>query len=153
MIIFALLVVCLLAGEINVDTSSGLFADSFGRVRVFHGVNAIFKTFPFYPDTEGYDSNNSLSDIDLYNLRSFGMNVIRLNVPWEGVEPQRGEYNYTYLEVLQSIVRRCKEFGIQVIFDCHQDLFSKKLCGEGFPDWVVQRKSFPAPLPIKMRFD
>lgn len=94
------------------DTNTGLFVDSLGRVRVHHGVNAVYKTHPFHPQTTGFDSNSSLSDIDLYTLKSLGMNVIRLHVAWEGVEPKKGEYNYTYLEVLQSIVRACKNYNI-----------------------------------------
>ena len=64
---------------------------------IFHGVNTVYKTFPFYPDTENYNSNYSLTDLDLQNLRNWGFNHIRLHIAWEGVEPVRGEYNYTYI--------------------------------------------------------
>ena len=54
-------------------------------------VNVIYKTPPFYPPIlEGFDSNDSLSEIDLENLISWGMNFIRLYVSWEGVEPIKG---------------------------------------------------------------
>jgi endoglycosylceramidase len=43
--------------------------------------------------------------------------------------------------------------NISVLLDSHQDLFSKKFCGEGFPDWTVNRTTFPWPLPVKIRFD
>lgn len=72
---------------------------------------------------------------------------------WEGVEPKRGDYNYTYINVLKKIVKNCNEFGIKVILDSHQDLFSRKFCGEGFPDWVVARTDFPHPLRVNMSFD
>ena len=48
------------------------------------------------------------------------MNVIRLGVLWVGVEPVRGEYNETYLEVIKSIVDKCKSHGIYVLLDSHQ---------------------------------
>lgn len=48
----------------------------------------------------------------------------------------------------------CNQYNISVLLDSHQDLFSKKFCGEGFPDWAVQNnKSFPFPLPFKLRRD
>lgn len=51
----------------------------------------MYKLAPFYPPiTDTFDSNDSLSDFDLDNLVSWGMNFIRLHVAWEGVEPLRG---------------------------------------------------------------
>lgn len=74
--------------------------DESGRNLVFHGVNAVYKVFPFYPIYSHFHSNNSLSDLDFKNLKSWGMNFIRFYVAWEGVEPQRGNYNFTYLKEL-----------------------------------------------------
>lgn len=76
--------------SISVDTQNTLFMDQYGRYTVFHGVNAIMKSFPFYPILDHFDANSSLTDIDLYNLKGWGFNMIRLHVAWEGVEPKRG---------------------------------------------------------------
>jgi endoglycosylceramidase len=82
------------------------------------------------------------------------MNVIRLHVAWEGVEPAKGQYNYTYIKKLRDIAEMASKYDITVLLDAHQDLFSKKFCGEGFPDWAVKHaKTFPAPLPVKLRRD
>lgn len=82
------------------------------------------------------------------------MNIIRLHVAWEGVEPVRGKYNFTYIKKLKEIVQAAGKFNITVLLDAHQDLFSKKFCGEGFPDWAIRHsKTFPRPLPIKLRRD
>jgi endoglycosylceramidase len=70
---------------ISVDPNTTLFLDQYGRYAVFHGVNAVQKLFPFYPKLDHFDSNYSLSDVDLVNLRGWGFNVIRLHVAWEGV--------------------------------------------------------------------
>lgn len=77
-----------------------MFIDQFNRTTIFHGVNAVYKVFPFYPDTEVYSSNYSLTDFDLQNLHNWGFNHIRLHVAWEGVEPNKGEYNYSYVSKL-----------------------------------------------------
>ena len=48
--------------------------------------------------------------------------------------------------------------------DAHQDLFSRRFCGEGFPDWLFTTNNiktdgyysilnFPAPLNVSLRFD
>lgn len=67
---------------ISVDPDSTLFLDQYGRYMVFHGVNAVQKLFPFYPKLDHFDSNYSLADVDLQNLRGWGFNVIRLHVAW-----------------------------------------------------------------------
>lgn len=52
--------------NISVDPDTTLFLDEYGRYRVFHGVNAVQKLFPFYPKyLDHFDSNYSLSDVDL----------------------------------------------------------------------------------------
>lgn len=87
--------------SIHVDTNNTLFVDQYGRYAVFHGVNCVQKLFPFYPQLEHFNANSSLTDVDLENLRGWGFNVIRLHVAWEGVEPTKGNYNYTYISKLK----------------------------------------------------
>ena len=36
---------------LRVDPESSLFIDHYNRTTIFHGVNAVYKVFPFYPDT------------------------------------------------------------------------------------------------------
>lgn len=68
--------------SIKVDPENSLFVDQYNRYRIYHGVNVVFKTSPFYPDTEHFSTNFSLTDTDLYNLKNWGMNVIRLHIAW-----------------------------------------------------------------------
>ena len=86
-IILLLLVsgVVVLSGAVRVDSNNSLFVDQFGRYRIYHGVNAVYKTFPFHPNLVEFSSNYSLTDHDLYNLKHWGMNVIRLHAAWEGL--------------------------------------------------------------------
>ena len=71
-------------GSIKVNIESKQFVDEKKRSKIFHGVNAVYKVPPYYPQTEGFDVNNSLSEIDSKNLRSWGFNVVRLGVMWPG---------------------------------------------------------------------
>lgn len=100
------------------------------------GINAVYKIFPWTPLTSGFDAFNSLSDIDAKNLRGWGFNIVRLGVMWPGVEPTQGSYNSTYLDEMEVIVNHLKDQNIYVILDFHQDLFHRKFCGEGVPDYV-----------------
>lgn len=156
MILIITLVISAIAvasGSLVVDLQTLLLKDEFGRNRFFHGVNVVNKIFPFYPDTDAFNTNTSLCEQDLLNLRGWGLNIIRLHVAWEGVQPTRDFINETYILKLREIVRMCAKYNISVLLDSHQDLFSKKFCGEGFPDWTVNRTTFPWPLPYKIRYD
>jgi len=41
---------------------------------------------------------------------------------WPGVEPKRGEYNETYLALMQKIVEDSAKYGIYTLIDMHQDM-------------------------------
>lgn len=122
---------------------------------IFHGVNAVYKIAPWYPATSGFDTTSTLSDIDAANLRKWGFNIVRLGVMWPGVEPgERGVYDQAYLNEIETIVTNLGKNNIQVILDFHQDLWHRKFCGEGVPDYVFNickaaepagTKAFPLP--------
>lgn len=121
--------------DINIDSLNN-FIDNYGRIRIFHGVNAVYKISPWIPITEGFDKDNSLSDIDASIIKSWGMNIIRLGIMWPGVEPVKGYYNTTYLDEIEKIVDIMAKKDIYVLVDFHQDLWHRKFCGEGVPDYV-----------------
>jgi endoglycosylceramidase len=124
------------------------------RSRIFHGVNAVYKIAPWHPTVAGFDSENTLSEIDSANLKKWGFNVVRLGVMWPGVEPTaRGLYNQTYLDQIETIVTNLGKSDIYVILDFHQDIWHRKYCGEGVPDYVFDtcQKAQPAntqPFPL-----
>lgn len=142
--------------KITIDPITRQFVDEYGRVRIFHGVNAVYKIDPWIPEATGFDSNNTLSDIDAGILNSDGFNIVRLGVMWPGLEPGKpGVYSKTYLDRVAVIVELLAERGIYVILDMHQDLWHRKYCGEGVPDWVQAEcakyepagtKPFPQPV-------
>ena len=158
-----LLVLLCVAGVAQVAAAAGLggirvddrvFVDEFGRQRLFHGVNAVFKVAPWHPVLTGFDSNNTLSSDDAKLLQSYGFNSVRLGVMWPGLEPTtEGQYDSSYLDSLETIVDTLAAAGIYTLLDLHQDLFHRKFCGEGVPDWVYSKcakvytgKPFPSPV-------
>ncbi len=64
------------------DTKSQMFIDELGRKRLYHGVNAIYKKYPFIPTYDKFHPNNSLCEEDMNNLKNWGFNFIRFYVPW-----------------------------------------------------------------------
>lgn len=73
-------------------------------------------------------------------VKEWGMNVIRLVLIWEAIEPEPGKYNGEYIDAVEALVSAAGERGIYVILDMHQDMFSRYLnggCGDGAPSWAI----------------
>lgn len=147
--VFLLIVIQVHAvGYFSVDPVSHSFLDEYGRVRIFHGVNAVAKTFPFLPNTQSFDPQMSLCPQDMADLQEWGFNFIRLGTMWPGYEIAQGQYNLTYLKAVETLVNQLGSYGIYSLLDLHQDLLSPKFCGEGVPDYAVVTDSInPFPLP------
>ena len=71
--------------QINIDSANRIFVDASGRQVLFHGVNVVYKVDPYIPSDAEFDSELSLNDEDIANLKKWGMNFVRLGVMWEGV--------------------------------------------------------------------
>jgi endoglycosylceramidase len=142
---------CFAAAEaaFKVDTSTNYIIDEYGRTRIFHGVNAVEKIFPWHPVVDHFDAERSLSAEDARNLRMWGFNIVRLGTMWPGLEATRNSYNMTYLKEIGRIVDLLGKEGIVTLLDLHQDLLSPYWCGEGVPDWaaIAQNLTFQFPKP------
>ncbi|KAJ3431228.1 hypothetical protein M0812_02905 [Anaeramoeba flamelloides] len=134
LILLPTLLTCL----VQIDSKSNHFVDSSGRIVIFRGVNAVYKAFPFHPSRDKFDPKTSLVKEDFELLRSLGFNGVRLGVMWPGVEPKEGQYNGTYLQVMKDLVEEMNEYGIYSLIDFHQDVLSRKFCGEGVPNFYVK---------------
>lgn len=116
---------------------SRMLVDTSGRVRIYHGMNVVYKTVPWYPRSDKFDPQDSLTDYDMDLLSEWGFNVVRLGVMWTGVEIAPGVIDQTYLDEVLSISRRLAKRGIYTLVDLHQDLLSRHFCGEGVPEFYV----------------
>jgi len=93
-------------------------------------------TPPFYPiDPESYAGGcpaNSdrivvppLCRVDLARMASLGFNSLRLALSWSLLEPERGEFNETYIDRVAQVVDWARDLGMYVIIDMHQNAYSR----------------------------
>eukprot|EP01084_Bolivina_argentea_P073851 133991_1 len=123
--------------------------DTYGRECFFHGVNIVYKSDPYLPIYDHFDSNLSYSEQDMQFLNSLGLNVIRLGVMWPGVEPKQNEYNMSYISLAANMIKTgYTKYNITTLVDCHQDVLSEAFCGEGAPVWAMQPRSWNFPEPL-----
>ena len=113
------------------------FKDSFNRITIYRGVNICnySKTSPdFLPWHE---------ESDYVRLKLWGFNLVRFLVFWQAVEPEKSKYDFEYIEKVKKHISILRSLNIDVIIDLHQDLYSHKFTGNGFPDWALPPKEYP----------
>ncbi|KAG0226808.1 hypothetical protein BGW42_003347 [Actinomortierella wolfii] len=136
---------------VRVDRSTYQFIDAQGRSRFFHGTNMVYKKFPWHHNINSFVPGWSIVDKDIQTMKALNINSVRLGVHWAGVEPVRGQYNQTYLDIMKNIVKKLEDNGIYTLVDHHQDVWAAQLCGHGAPlwfvkpDWVQANHQFPVP--------
>jgi len=119
----------------SVTVSGMQFLDASGKPLLLHGINVANKS----PE-EGYVGD--LTPGDFVTIRSWGMNCVRLAIFWDGLEPQPGRFDETYLERIAQRVEWAKAQGLYVLLDMHQDLFSVKF-SDGAPAWATLDEGKP----------
>jgi endoglycosylceramidase len=113
--------------------------DQQGRVIIFRGVNLVNKKSPYTY------LNSGITEEDARIIRAAGMNVVRLGIFWDAIEPIPGQYNDAYLKDISSTITMLKSYGINTLLDMHQDQYSSSCNGVGAPDWatIINLAKFP----------
>jgi len=111
-------------------TDGRWFKDDQGRVVIFRGIN-VGGSVKRDPWQYWY----SAAEWD--HLVEWGMNVVRMLIIWEPIEPEKGRYtNWLFESGTDQNVAWAEERGIHVILDMHQDLYGPACNGDGAPRWA-----------------
>ncbi len=131
----------------------GMFIDATGATRLFRGLSVSFKGKPYLPPGHAFDPLCSFSDEDFRLFDKLNLNIIRLGVSWSAVQPHPGSHGFdnSHLSQLKAFVEKCGRHGIYVLVEAHQDIFSEKFNGDGFPAWAATTDPTTWPFPIPMR--
>ncbi|MCC6157327.1 MAG: cellulase family glycosylhydrolase [Deltaproteobacteria bacterium] len=116
----------------KVRTDMSFFRDAHGRYVYLNGVNLSGSNkVPTEFDPVSYIGKPfrlDEADHHLRMLQKLGFNSVRLLVMWEGIEHEgRGIYDEEYLDYMEKVVAKANEYGIYVMLDMHQDMFSRHL--------------------------
>ncbi|MCD7775091.1 MAG: glycoside hydrolase family 5 protein, partial [Clostridiales bacterium] len=126
----------------KIGVSGCSFIDETGRERIFNGVNLIYKGNDVEGQTRRNYYPNGWNDELFAKLEALGINLVRLGLIWDGVEPEPGVYDEEYLDFLSGIADKLKEHNIYFYLDMHQDLYSHVFGGDGAPAWAVISDSY-----------
>jgi hypothetical protein len=139
---------------LRVDGSS--FKDAQGRTLLLRGVNLGGSSkVPATPDgatyrREGFFEHRQVSfvgrpfpleeaDEHFARLRWWGFTFVRFLVTWEAIEHAGpGIYDQEYLDYILAIVKRAGDYGVRILIDPHQDVWSRFSGGDGAPGWTFE---------------
>lgn len=133
-------------------TRCGRLVDTEGRIVLLRGVNARIKDIfdvVWDPSQPPLLPLTTFTADDAQRMRAFGFDALRLPLNWSGVEPtESGGFDEGYLDRVATVVGLCRDAGIGVLLDLHQDAYSKELGGDGAPLWAVEPPpAMPGPPP------
>lgn len=111
------------------------FMDPDGRVLTLHGINVVNKD----PKTNYL---GHISKEEFAQFKKWGFNAIRLGIIWDGLEPEPGIYNETYLQGIDQMIAWAGENDLYVFLDMHQDLYSVEF-SDGAPSWATITNDLP----------
>ncbi|MCU0444950.1 MAG: cellulase family glycosylhydrolase [Microscillaceae bacterium] len=132
------------------------FKDDSGRVLMLRGVNLGGSAkIPAVPNLAThikfgiYETKISFvgrpfplkkADEHFKRLQSWGFTFVRFLITWEAIEHKGpGVYDEDYLEYVYQVVKKAQEYGIQVMIDPHQDVWSRFSGGDGAPRWTFEK--------------
>lgn len=127
----------------KIKTAGYSLIDEHGRERIFNGINLCDKG-GYDPDKKSrqyiYDWDDGLFD----TFKKQGINIIRLGVTWDAIEPEKGKYNDVYIESIKRTLDKCEKAGIYAYIDMHQDLYSGwgNSPGDGAPAWACHTDKY-----------
>jgi hypothetical protein len=139
----------------RVCAQGGRFIDEHGREVLLRGVNLGGDCKLPWPDggTHHYTNFTDHRDVSFIGrpfpleeaaehfgrLRHWGFNCIRLLTTWEAVEHAGPKvYDTAYLDYFAEICRRAGDYGLYVLVDFHQDVWSRMSGGDGAPGWTFE---------------
>lgn len=140
----------------NITTHNGNFVDATGRTMFLRGINLGGSTkVPYSPNmashvNDGFFNGKEVSfvgrpfpieeaDIHFKRLKAWGYHFLRFLVTWEAIEHEGpGIYDKEYLTYIKAIVSKANEYGINVLIDPHQDVWSRFSGGDGAPLWTFE---------------
>lgn len=124
------------AADAGPPLSTRFITDDDGRVLILRGINV----------DRGAKAGGvpQLDEADAARIAgAWGFNFVRLLMTWEAVMPRPGEIDTAYLDALATRVDLLWAHGVHVLLDMHQDVYARRFCCDGAPEWAIRDDGQP----------
>lgn len=107
-----------------------------GRAVILHGANVGSKDVPLHVP--------ELTADDVHRMAStWGFTAVRYLVFWDAIEPSAGIIDQAYFDGIQQRLDWFAAQHIFVVLDMHQDVYARRFCCDGAPDWAIRDEGLP----------
>lgn len=142
--------------SINIAIKGNQFIDATGRTLFLRGVNLGGSTkVPYTPYLASHINDDFFNGKDISfvgrpfpldqadehfaRLKAWGFQFLRFLITWEAIEHEGpGIYDQDYLNYVRAIIQKANNYGINVMIDPHQDVWSRFTGGDGAPLWTFE---------------
>ena len=107
-----------------------IITDGDGNQVLLRGVN-VNQLVDFYQPQADVAATRPLTEDDFAGIAAQGFNVVRLNLSWSALEPERGEFDDAYLAQVADAVGWAKQHDVRIVLDMHQDSWFNGATDEG----------------------
>jgi endoglycosylceramidase len=112
--------------------------DDDGRALILHGVNM---------EGESKDTPDHLPLLTRDEVtrlaRGWGFDFVRFLIFWDAIEPAPGTFDDAYLDAVETRLDWFAEEGVHVVLDMHQDVYARRFCCDGAPEWAIRDDGLP----------
>ncbi|MCF8357272.1 MAG: cellulase family glycosylhydrolase [Prolixibacteraceae bacterium] len=140
----------------NIIVNDGQFTDPAGRTLFLRGINLGGSSkVPCKPNgathiRDGFFNGKDVSfvgrpfpleeaDEHFSRLKAWGFHFLRFLVTWEAIEHEGPDiYDREYIAFVKALVEKANEYGINLIIDPHEDVWSRFSGGDGAPLWTFE---------------
>jgi len=86
------------------------------------------------------------------HITASGFNGIRLAINWDRIEPEAGQYDQAYLDLVEKHVRMAAQRNLYVVVDMHQDMYGVGFGLHGAPSWSCDESNYETFEPVDTWF-
>jgi hypothetical protein len=123
-----------------IHSDGKVLRDEYGRQWFGRGINARVQGLfdvTFADGRQPVETIPPFDQTDVQGMAADGFNMLRLPINWSGLEPAQGQFSQTYLARLSQVIGWCRDAGMYVLVDFHQDAYSKEIGEDGEPLWAI----------------
>ncbi|WP_073585654.1 ricin-type beta-trefoil lectin domain protein [Vibrio quintilis] len=120
------------------------FFDAYGREVTMRGFNVSGEVKLAESGFKAFKNSADASKSLMLLRQKTGVNMIRYTIAWEGIQPQPGQVDQSYLAAIAQQIQLAADTGFYILLDYHFDLYSRHTftqtsadTGNGAPLWAV----------------